>query len=185
MSTTSLSVSATPGKAHSFLPKDTAPIQKGVLTRLSVGGYPGRRSTFLAKDPAPIPPVDQTPDKLADPGGKKYREPFDYGYYVWKYGKPGQKVESVEAVDIEIDAEQSQAISQDLQDRSLELNDDLARIEVELFNYLQAKGDTLQATNFISEQVELLKQLRQHLLEVKKAKNNELAIILAIIEYFF
>ena len=57
MATTQLSVTALPGKRHSFSPKAEASGQHtGLFTELSTSALPGIRQTFTAKTPA-VPPV--------------------------------------------------------------------------------------------------------------------------------
>ena len=61
MATTQLSISAIPGKPHSFLPKFESGMHVGTFTRLSVTATPGRIHSFIAKGVIIIPPEPPKP----------------------------------------------------------------------------------------------------------------------------
>lgn len=55
MAITSLSITGTPGKTHSFSPKTVATIShEGLFTKLSILGVPGKRQSFVAKTASEI-----------------------------------------------------------------------------------------------------------------------------------
>ena len=51
MATTALSITATPGKPHSFSPKAAAAGHTGLFTQLSTIAIPGQRHSFSPKSP--------------------------------------------------------------------------------------------------------------------------------------
>lgn len=76
MATTELSITATPGAIHTFLPKSpvspgTGP-HAGEFTELSAMATPGVPHSFLAKGAAPIPPEEEVPEEIF--GGSGGRE---------------------------------------------------------------------------------------------------------------
>jgi len=69
-----LSVTALPGKRHSFTPKTSAEAVKGAgpFTMLSVMALPGMRHAFAAKSPYVEPEVTPTPSPTPAPVGGGY-----------------------------------------------------------------------------------------------------------------
>jgi len=79
---TSLSVSATPGRRHSFVAKSaTSSKGAGSFTALSVLAVPGGRHVFIAKS-AVVPPTTET-TTTGGGGGS--------GFYARSYHEPWQK----------------------------------------------------------------------------------------------
>ena len=69
MATTALSITATPGKPHSFSPKASAAGHTGLFTELSTIAIPGRRHSFTAKTLADADDLIGTRSSIYDDHG--------------------------------------------------------------------------------------------------------------------
>ena len=156
----------------------------GSVPKVIQAGFTTPLPFFRGGGDGSVPPVlSDEPVRLADPtiARKRQREPFDLGYYQWRYGNQSANQNRID----ELTLEDAEKISEEFIQQSQTVQIDLQVIEQEIADYREAPIDKKITSNFIQDQIELMEALRLQVIEARKALNNELAMIVSIVEYFY
>lgn len=115
-------------------------------------------------------------DRLADP--RRFREPFDLGYYRTKYAARIQRERTVTPA-------QAEEILAGLDVQGQSLRADLEELELEIGIYLDAEAEKKIIVGDVAQILAGLEEARQLVLDARKRQNNEIAAIAAVMMMYY